>query len=317
MTTLAHLSDIHLAPLPARPLRLLASQRILGFFNWHVLHRKKMHLRTTLDHLVADLKTRDADHVAVTGDLVNIALPKEFTAARAWLEALGPPDNVSLVPGNHDAYIDIAPPNGIASWNAWMQSNAGGHAFAPHNPGERHGTQLPYVRIIGTVALIGVSSAVATAPFMATGTLGPTQRDALVDILSHLGTRDFAKVLLIHHPPLPGVSVKGRDLTDADALTDILHRFQIDLALHGHNHTATINWGAGAKRPFPVIGVPSASMGFAGHKDLARYNLYDFARDAGGWSVRMRGFGFETPDGPVVQLEDTQLVAPADFMGEP
>ena len=58
-------------------------------------------------------------------------------------------------------------------------------------------------------------------------------------------------------------------------------------------------------------------MGLAGHKDLARYNLYDFERDMTGWMVRMRGFGFENPNGPVVLLEDTQLVAPTDFVGEP
>ena len=55
--------------------------------------------------LVADLKARTPDHIAVTGDLVNLSLPSEFVAARAWLDALGNPRDVSVVPGNHDAYV--------------------------------------------------------------------------------------------------------------------------------------------------------------------------------------------------------------------
>ena len=38
--------------------------------------------------IVHDLAQARADHIAVTGDLINIALPAEFEHARRWLDAL-------------------------------------------------------------------------------------------------------------------------------------------------------------------------------------------------------------------------------------
>ena len=104
MFTLAHLSDPHLAPLPTPRFSELASKRLLGFLNWQ-RKRRDIHQRVPLDEIVADLATQTPDHTAVTGDLVNIALPDEFAAARAWLAALGSGHNVTVIPGNHDAYV--------------------------------------------------------------------------------------------------------------------------------------------------------------------------------------------------------------------
>ena len=72
--TLAHLSDPHLGPLPKiAPLELL-SKRGLGFLNW-LRKRHRIHRPEVLAALIADLATRATDHVAVTGDLVNLSLP--------------------------------------------------------------------------------------------------------------------------------------------------------------------------------------------------------------------------------------------------
>ena len=102
--TLAHLSDPHLAPLPAPRLRELAGKRALGYLNW-TRNAHKIHRREVLDALVADMRAQRPDHIAVTGDLVNIALEAEFAPARAWLESVGTPEHVTVVPGNHDAYV--------------------------------------------------------------------------------------------------------------------------------------------------------------------------------------------------------------------
>ena len=104
MLVLAHLSDIHLAPLPVpRPAELL-SKRGLGFINW-LRKRRAIHRPEVLAALVADLKAQAPGHIAVTGDLVNLSLSNEFAPARAWLERLGTPGDVTFVPGNHDAYV--------------------------------------------------------------------------------------------------------------------------------------------------------------------------------------------------------------------
>ena len=84
MFTLAHLSDPHLAPLPApRWSELTASaDRLL---NWQ-RKRRFVHDPGVLAQIVADLKAQAPDHIAVTGDIANIALPAEF-ARRDWLDA--------------------------------------------------------------------------------------------------------------------------------------------------------------------------------------------------------------------------------------
>ena len=104
MFTLAHLSDPHLAPLPTPRFSELTSKRLLGFLNWQH-KRRNIHRRDTLDAIIADVAARGSDHIAFTGDLVNISLPDEFVAARTWLSTLGSPQNITVIPGNHDAYV--------------------------------------------------------------------------------------------------------------------------------------------------------------------------------------------------------------------
>src|SRR6266851_2907134 len=103
--TLAHLSDPHLPPLPSPRLRDLAGKRALGYLHWK-RNRQKVHKRDVLDALVADMQAQRPDHIAVTGDLVNLALEAEFAPARAWLDSVGASDRVTVIPGNHDAAAD-------------------------------------------------------------------------------------------------------------------------------------------------------------------------------------------------------------------
>ena len=102
--TLAHLSDPHLPPLPSPRLSELMGKRAFGYLNW-TRNRHRYHRRDVLDVLMSDLQAQVPDHIAVTGDLVNLALEAEFAPATAWLESVGSPERVTAVPGNHDAYI--------------------------------------------------------------------------------------------------------------------------------------------------------------------------------------------------------------------
>src|SRR6201995_3507628 len=101
---LAHLSDPHLPPLPRARLSELAGKRALGYLNW-TRNRRKYYRREVLDALVRDLLAQSPDHITVTGDLVNLALPSEFAPAQQWLQSVGAPESVTIVPGNHDAYV--------------------------------------------------------------------------------------------------------------------------------------------------------------------------------------------------------------------
>src|SRR5258705_4488117 len=121
MFTLAHLSDPHLAPLPwPRPLELF-SKRGLGYINWwrkrRLIHRPEM-----LRDIVADLAAHAPDHVAVTGDLVNLSLRNEFSPARDWLQSLGGTREITVVPGNHDAYVRAAVP-ALSQWAEYIRGD--------------------------------------------------------------------------------------------------------------------------------------------------------------------------------------------------
>ena len=100
MFTLAHLSDPHLPMPTARAVELL-NKRATGYVNWW-RNRVHLHVPEALARVVADIKAAKPDHIALTGDLVNVALPEEFRRAADWLAAFDQPDRITVIPGNHD-----------------------------------------------------------------------------------------------------------------------------------------------------------------------------------------------------------------------
>ncbi len=301
MFTLAHLSDVHLSPLPRPTIRELMSKRILGYANW-LRKRSEIHQRSVLDALVADLRSQDADHITVTGDLVNISLPAEFEAALAWLRSLGDPSDVTVVPGNHDAYVKLPHETGTRLWQDYMAADPGqGMLHSPNASG------FPFVRLRGPCALIGLSTAAPTLPFLATGTLDPQQLAALPQILRSLRERELFRVVLIHHPPLPGLASGHKCLLNTEELESILKSEGVELVLYGHNHYQAVDMLETSTGPAPVVGVPSASAAYADGKSPARYNLYKIARAASGWYCTMTGRGLAEPGGKITQIEQTNF----------
>src|SRR5262245_56142860 len=119
MFTLAHLSDPHLSGWPLPQPNALLSKRVLGFLSWQ-LRRRFIHRQAVLDRVIADLAQTRPDHVLITRDITIISLPQEFENAAAWLQQIGPPDQVSVIPGNHDRYIDLPWSKHLALWDAYM-----------------------------------------------------------------------------------------------------------------------------------------------------------------------------------------------------
>ncbi|WP_409189974.1 metallophosphoesterase family protein [Bradyrhizobium sp. RDM4] len=265
--TLAHLSDPHLPPLPKPRLVELAGKRALGYVNWR-RNRHKYQRREVLDALVADIKAQAPDHIAVTGDLVNLAMEAEFAPARAWLDSVGPPDRVTTIPGNHDAYVRAT-------------RHRFGESFAPYLAGDDGSTGFPAIRRRGPAALISLSSAVPTLPLMATGTLGRDQLAALATVLEQLAAEDVFRVLLVHHP-LKSRAWQKR-LTDSAALLALLKRHGVELVLQGHDHVHSTMWFEGPNGNIPAVGVPSASALAHGRYPAAAYNLFAIEKDNAGW----------------------------------
>jgi 3',5'-cyclic AMP phosphodiesterase CpdA len=287
---LAHLSDPHLPPLPATRLRDLIGKRALGYLNW-TRNRHKYQRRDVLDALVSDIHGQAPDHIAITGDFVNLALEAEFEPARAWLEGVGTPDRISIVPGNHDAYVRKTR-----------------HRFTEtlgHYVGDDVSASFPSLRRRGPLALIGVSSAVPTAPLMATGWLGRNQLEALERLLTELSTEQLFRVLLVHHPLRS--DARAKRLTDSNELCALLKRHGVDLVLHGHDHVHSTMWIDGPDRAIPAIGVPSASALAHGRYPAAAYNLFSIARDGNGWRCEQTIRGIDDTL-QVRQLGTTRLI---------
>jgi 3',5'-cyclic AMP phosphodiesterase CpdA len=296
MPVLAHLSDPHL-PMPRPRLSELAGKRALGFLNWHRARRHE-HRLAILDAMVRDLEAVAPDHVAVTGDLVNIALPGEFAPALEFLARVGPPDRVTFVPGNHDIYVRATMEHSNRHWGEYMRGDG---------PAEAQAGRFPFVRRRAPLALVGLSTAIPTPPFMATGRLGPDQLRRLGERLAELAAESVFRVVLLHHPPAPFGGDRLRKLTDAAAFRDVLRQHGAELVLHGHTHVHSLAWLDGPAGPIPVVGVPSASASFTEDHERASYNLYRIEDHPSGWRCEAISRGLVQATGEVVELSRRML----------
>lgn len=304
MFTLAHLSDLHLGPLPSGAARRhFALKRSIGVFNWR-LNRHKQHDPNAALAVASDILDMKPDHVAVTGDIVNVAARDEFPAAASWMKAFGSADWISFVPGNHDTYVRTDWQHGLSHLADYMLGDMK-VKFTQSTP--QITTPFPYVRLRRNIALIGLSTAVPQPLHRASGILGPTQLDALEILLKDLRERGFARVVMIHHPPLPGLASPRKALIDAGQLRTVLEAQGAELVLHGHNHEHMQNSLATRFGTVHILGVPSASMASSEHHPLAGWNLYRIQRLNGRWVTDLTVRGLDANSRRLVTLGEYTL----------
>lgn len=258
----------------------------MGYTNWR-LNRRGKHDMECLAELVRDMLEQKPDHIACAGDLAVIGLDAEFTPGLEFLKTLGDPEHVSLVPGNHDAYVRSTMDHPQLHWSEYMTGDGERVEGEPH---------FPYLRRRGPIGIIGVSSAVPTGFHSAEGRVGRTQPVTVTEMLRQLGEEGLFRVVIIHHPPT-GSGEMFKRLTDARRMKRAFLRAGAELVLHGHNHrweVATLP-GPGLC-PIPVIGVPSASAS-SGSSRPGGYNLYRIEGEAGRWRCEMVSRGFAPGEG--------------------
>jgi 3',5'-cyclic AMP phosphodiesterase CpdA len=287
--TFAHLTDPHLTTPDGASFAALANKRLLGYLSWR-RRRRFLHRPEVLAALVEDLRGIGPDQIAVTGDLTQVGLPAECEHALRWLEGLAPPERVSLVPGNHDRYVAAPWAETIGRWGPYLASDPA----APPTDGEG----FPALHVRGPVAFIGLSSARASAPLMATGWLGRRQREAFERLLVETAGRGLFRVVLIHHPPVPGSYKWRKRLTDGQIVTDLLARHGAGLVLHGHTHRLTVNRVPGPDgEAIPVVGLSSASAPGSCPERAARYSLWTVTRRDGRCALDYAGRVFDPASG--------------------
>jgi 3',5'-cyclic AMP phosphodiesterase CpdA len=257
-----HTSDIHLLDLAGvGPLRYL-NKRLTGGINL-ALRRRTSHQGGLFDRMMELVEPLRVERVVVTGDLTNLALEPEFELVRKKLEGLPVP--ATVIPGNHDVYT-----RGSARAGRFERY------MAPFMAGDRlDDASYPFVQRFEGVALIGVSTAIATLPLHATGLVGEDQLARLREILAITREESRARVVLIHHPPVPGVSKKRHDLLDVHAFGEVLLAEGAELVLHGHEHRRIESMLPGPDGPIPVHGIGSGTVVSQVVLRRASFSVYD------------------------------------------
>lgn len=313
----AHLSDWHATTLVGGGRGLLSPKRLSGWASWK-FSRRHHHHPAVLEAAFRDVRSQQVDQILVTGDLTHVSLEQEFQAAAQQLAALGTPEEVFLIPGNHDCYVPIPHANSWDHWAAYLKGTRSEEldpslhrclvAPVEGSQAPRH-EDYPTLRIRGPLAMIGLCSAVPTPIFRAGGWLGEGQLVRLEKLLISLGEKNFCRVVLIHHPISERDEPSRRALRDADQLRAVLEGAGAELVLHGHKHRRRLMMLSGPDAEIPVVGVPSSSEIGSQPNKQAQYHLYTL-RSSGSagrfrFDTEIRGFNpltqaFEHIDEPLL-----------------
>jgi 3',5'-cyclic AMP phosphodiesterase CpdA len=334
--TIAHLSDLHVTPVRVTNPLVLCNKRVLGWLSW-TLRRQYRYRPEILQMLITDLRQQPHDSVVVTGDIANISLESEFPAAVSWLQQLGSPENVFVIPGNHDAYIPVAYGRSWQHWEAYLQSDkefqTPASPLQPQQSGNGavnqakaelaqklhvEGIDYPTVRIRPPIVFIGVNSALPPASWLdANGLVGPQQLQRLERLLQHFSTTDLCRVVLIHHPPDEEIEARRR-LIDTAAFCDVLRKTGAELVLHGHLHKTIRRTIPGPQGPIPVVGVRSSSATDHRPKRRAQYHLYRIERNHNGqenqrFDIRMTVRVYDTAAQSFIDKKELSLQTDGSF----
>ncbi|WP_074381335.1 metallophosphoesterase family protein [Bartonella doshiae] len=296
MFYLAHISDVHLSPLPQPSLFELCGKRFTGYLNWQ-RKRKKQLATNVLETLMNNLKKTNPDHLVISGDLVNLALDKEFEQARCWLLNQGQPQNISLTFGNHDAYVRGAFQKACILFKPWIEGDLP----------QKNALSFPYMRIRDNIAIIGASSAIATPPFQASGYFDKMQSQILSELLSEAASHNLFRVVIIHHPPFHHATSWHKKLWNIERFLNMIKRHGCELVLHGHTHLPTLNTVEGKRGKTPIVGVASASQAFGDKKPPAGFNLFAIERAHHQWHCQLQRYNIINQKNEIACTETINL----------
>lgn len=296
----AHISDPHLSSLDDVPWRQLLNKRILGYLSWR-LSRRHIHRRDILRSLINNLDSTRVQHLVISGDLTHIGTAIECQQVKKWLDELGSASYISVIPGNHDAYIKTDKSQTTNLWASYMDSDVESKSTM---------TPFPSLRRRGPIAIIGVSTAVPTAPFFATGRIGNTQLELLAQTLKQTREQGLFRVVVIHHGPLVHSNKFRKRLIDSEQFRSVIQTHGTELILHGHGHYPVVDVLKTADAEIPVIGAASASLLSSSKVKRAGYNTYEVNTSSSGWELQMQSFSYDEGTAKFIIREEKEFVLP-------
>ena len=297
MTKIAHISDLHVLDLEGVPAAAYLNKRLTGLVSlW--TKRKNAHSKEILAKVVEDIQEQGIDHVLVTGDLTNLALASEFARARQLLTPLATFAQMSVVPGNHDVYT-------AGAYRGHLYEKHFGDLMwrgAAPPPSARY----PFHKEVGSVQVVGFSSAVPSLPLFATGRVDGDQLTRMEQLSEQHRFRERFVIGMVHHN-LHNRNWKKNALHGLTNRSEVLERCEaagIDLLLHGHTHQAHRHrfgdmW---------VVGCGSSTWTDPHPDRLARYNVMH-VDDGALTCVDVRRF--DPVQGGFVELESAPLASPS------
>ncbi len=298
---LAHCSDLHLLSLEGSGWLDFVNKRWIGGLNL-LMNRGRHHQTPIWEAMMEDFNGQKIDHILVTGDVTNLALDEEFRFAKELFGKLDlGPNDITVLPGNHDAYVQAGATYFKQHFGEFFTSDA---EFAWPD-----GESWPCIRKRGPITLFGLSTSLQTPWFTAYGVIGDAQlerlRTALLDE-RFAGTR---RIVAIHHSPAePKARSRVRGLRDRHKLYKILEETGAELILHGHEHldlSASLPAKGGA---VSVRGIQSGTYdaGDGAMHKRARYRIYEIADTCDD----QEGSGSNTASRPQVLSEQLRLWDP-------
>ena len=177
----------------------LANKRWIGAANL-MTNRSRHYYVQAFEEMVDDLNAQGIEHVLCTGDVTNLGLEQEFLFARERFDRLANgPTGVTVIPGNHDAYVAAGIAHFATTFGDYNTTDPGWE-WTDATDADAH---WPIVRVRGELALIGVTTSRATPWFTAYGRVGDDQLARLRTALSRSGGSP-AKVRVVADPSPAG-----------------------------------------------------------------------------------------------------------------
>jgi 3',5'-cyclic AMP phosphodiesterase CpdA len=265
---IAHLSDLHL--LEAGPVASFLQGLAIRFVSVGRALDARGRVRKLERALAAVVRAR-ADHLVVTGDLTEVGAPAQFEVLAEVLHGSGiAPENVTLVPGNHDAYT---------SGEAWRRALEGPlRAYRGASAG-RDGQVVER----GDVVFLPVDVSCPQSIARSAGELRPDVAAALEARFADAAFRHKALVVAQHHHPYAHEQSAWQwvdGLRGSARLMDLLARHPHVQVLHGHLHRAVDRLvGLGKSR---ILGAPAIVEDDPGTPRVRLYALRDGQLEATG-----------------------------------
>ena len=223
MATIAHLTDLHLVENNYAHRRFESRARLQYLSFGRPLAPAARGNRVAA--ALRAVRLRDVDHLLITGDLTEDGHPDQFEVlAELLAESRIPPERVTLVPGNHDAYIDT---------DGFAKALRG--PLRPYAAASSVATALRF----RDVTIVPVSTAFQQSPLRSAGAIASHELAALAGIATDPSLAGRPIVFAQHHPPgaafIPLVQwLDG--LTEHSALSDLFRRCPHLHVMHGHTH---------------------------------------------------------------------------------